>query len=79
MCIRDSPQLIHRHGGVVDQPDPADNTARRPLKAADGAACSAHLTEVHPHSTAEFRDLCEVVQRAVDAVQTVRHSVHKAA
>ena len=52
---------------------------RRPLKAADGAACSAHLTEVHPHSTAEFRDLCEVVQRAVDAVQTVRHSVHKAA
>ena len=28
---------------------------------------------------AEFRDLCEVVQRAVDAVQTVRHSVHKAA
>ena len=42
-------------------------------------ACSAHLTEVHPHSTAEFRDLCEVVQRAVDTVQTVRHSVHKAA
>ena len=28
--------------------------------------------------SAEFRDLCEVVQRAVDAVQTVQHSVHKA-
>ena len=72
MCIRDS-------GSVVHQPDPADDAARRPLKAPDGAAGGPYLAEVQPHASTELGHLGKIVNGAVDAVQTVRHRVDKAA
>ena len=73
------PKLIHRHGGIVYEPDPSDHAACRALKAANGAAGGAHLSKVHPHAAAELGDLGKVINRAVNAVQAVGHSIDKAA
>ena len=72
-------QLVHRHGGVVDQLDPADHAAGGPLKAPDAAAGGPDLAEIQPHAAAELADLGEVIHTAVDALQAVGHRVDKAA
>ena len=71
-------QLVHRHGRVVRQADPSDDAAGRPVEAANGAARRAHLAEVQAHAAAVLAHLREVVDAAVDAVQTVGHRVDEA-
>ena len=72
-------KLVHRHGGAVYQLDPADHAAGRPLEPADAAPRGPHLAEVKAHAAAEFADLGEVIQAAVNALQAVGHGVDKAA
>ena len=72
-------QLIHGNSSVVHQPDPADDAARRPLKAPNGAVGGPYLAIVQPHAAPKLGHLGKIVNGAVDAVQTVRHRVDKAA
>ena len=73
------PELIDGDGGVVHQPDPAGHAAVGALKVPNSAADGPYLAEVHSHAAAELRDLGKVVNGSVDAVQTVRRRVDKAA
>ena len=54
-------QLIHCHCGIIYDPDPADDTACRTLKASDGAALGSDLSEVKAHASSEFADLRKVI------------------
>ena len=72
-------ELVDGHSRVIDEADPADDTARRALEAADGRACRADLAEVEAHAAAPLADLGKRVEAAVDAVERVRHRVDEAA
>ena len=72
-------QLVYRYSGVVDEFHPSDDTAGYSFETTDIATRGTYLAEVHPHAAAELAHLREVVQRAVDAVQTVGDSVYEAA
>ena len=72
-------QLVYRYSSVVDEFHPSDDTAGYSFETTDIATRGTYLAEVHPHASAELAHLREVVQRAVDAVQTVGDSVYEAA
>ena len=79
---RDGPlthaQLINRYRGIIDQPDPAQHTARGALKAPDITAGIADLAEVQAHAAALFGDLRKAVERLVNSLQRIRNDVDKA-
>jgi len=64
--------------GGVSKSSPADAPACRSLKPADGCADCPHLAEVQPHTAAEFGNLCEVIDAAVNPVEGVGNGVDKA-
>ena len=72
-------ELVDRHGGVVDELHPADDTAGSPFEATDFSSCGTHLAEVHAHATTKLAHLGKVVDGAVDAVETIGHGVDEAA
>ena len=72
-------QLVHGHGGVVDDADPTDHAAGRALEAAYAPALGANLAQVHAHAAAVLGDLGEVVDAAVDPLQAVGHGVDETA
>ena len=72
------PELVHGNGRIICQPDPADYTACCPFKTADGTSARTHFSKIHPHTAAEFADLCKIINASVDPVQTIRHRINKA-
>ena len=72
-------ELVHGHGGVVDNADPPDHAAGHTLEAADAAARCAHLSQVHAHAATVLGHLGKVVDAAVDADERIGHGVDEAA
>lgn len=72
-------ELIHRDGGVVDEFDPTDDSARRALEAAYGRARRAYFAEIETHAAPELAHFGEVVDAAVDAVERIGHGVDETA
>ena len=71
-------QLIDGDGGIVCKFYPADDPACSPLEPADGGSNCPHLAEIQPHAAAEFGNLCEVIDAAVNTVKGVGNGVDKA-
>ena len=53
-CTLANAQLIDGNGSVIDDPDPANDTAGRSFETADTAAAGTHFAQIHSHAPAKL-------------------------